>query len=184
MKAIATMPAFSHTPGTTPASNRPRVTQLSAVSTAAALSAARPPASRRASASSGSASSPAAVRAPRVAHAGAATASGGIATSASQVRPSATRGSAAIAPTTTAIDSGSTSAQPRPANRASGAGTPRAGSTTSAAWIVTSKLLATRKRVLMRSIVTRRRGRFVGLRAGLRTTAPGVAVRSRAVPPR
>ena len=58
MIAIATIPAFSQSPGTPPASRRPTVTALSAVSTAAAASPASVPVCVHARTSSATAISP------------------------------------------------------------------------------------------------------------------------------
>ena len=108
---MATIPAFSHGPGAAPASRRPRVTQLSAASAAPASSPAAVVCDAQARAKSGTASTARGGRAPRIAQPSASAAPGGTRIRATQVSTSATLGSRAMAPTTTPIESGRTSAQ-------------------------------------------------------------------------
>ena len=86
----------------------------------------------QASASSGAARSASGGRAPCIAHPSASAQPIGTRISAIHVSTSAVNGTRAIAPTTSAIDSGATSAQARPRKRSAQCGTPAAGSATHA----------------------------------------------------
>ena len=140
--AIAITAAFSRLSGAPPASSRPSVIAEPAISTIVATWPTRSPGYAQASASNGSVSAASHRRAPRIAQPSARAQPIGTRISAIQVSASAVHGTSAIAPTTTAIDSGSTNAHAPVRRRRSQNGSPAAGSRTHAAWAVVSTMLS------------------------------------------
>ena len=134
----------------------PTVTAEPRISTVVAAWPAQVSGRAHASASSGAASGASHGRAPRAAQPSASAQPGGTSSSATQVRTSAVVGIRTIATTTTAMLSGSTSAQAPVRKRCSRRGTPAAGRTTQAACAMVRTKLSREKNTRPRMVAGRR----------------------------